>query len=135
MLIITEVDSFTNNSPIVVDENDSNDTSSISSQPRETIFSNVNLLQQNICPVISENSIIGLVLVKDLLPHVNEKRTVDEISIGTIILTDIANTWTMKVHQLRQLIVQQKIFNIDNNYIFLSNIGYVLVANNATTVS
>lgn len=66
--------------------------------------------------------ILGLVYIQEFLPHGTEQRGSEEISIGTLIL---AEHRTIYAHQLRQMIVQQSLFNMDNNYVFLTNFGHV----------
>lgn len=64
--------------------------------------------------------VVGLVFVQELLPHIRNN-PVEEIQIGTITLASEEIKWS--IQQLRQLISEKMIFNLDSNYIFLTNFG------------
>lgn len=69
--------------------------------------------------------IVGVVYIQEFLPHGPQQRISEEISIGTLIL---AEHRTVYASQLRQMIVQQALFTMDNNYIFLTNFGQVILS-------
>ena len=70
--------------------------------------------------------ILGLVYIQEFLPHEADQKSTEEITIGTLIL---AEHRTIYAHQLRQMIVQQALFNMDHNYVFLTNFGQVCFIN------
>ena len=85
---------------------------------------------------VSMKPIIGLIYLKEFVPNGNNIAATlgstngpDELQIGTIILPETFNVSTFNVRQLRQLIVQQSLFNLDNSYVFLTNFGYFLSIN------
>lgn len=72
----------------------------------------------------SSKYVLGVVYIQEYLPHVGEQKGSEEISIGTLILAEAQRT--VYAHQLRQMVVQQSLFNMDNNYVFLTNFGQVI---------
>lgn len=79
---------------------------------------------------VSMKPIIGLIYLKEFVPNGNNIAATlgstngpNELQIGTIILPETFNVSTFNVRQLRQLIVQQSLFNLDNSYVFLTNFG------------